>query len=285
MKKFKLLIVATIVTSLLTEAFLVHAAIHRTSSFVRGSTPITKPNGVAPYPSFVLSFQFGMTNYYTNQTTTNGLGGPIATNGWIYYQLISGILPSPIVGNITSLTLANNGFIDPLLWLVQTNVVTQTNGGISTNTPGSVTNTVYVQLVTGSTNANGVPIVAPLSDIPLYADLNGQVTTNLNLILRLNLDSTNQAGAGTNTNPTITFDFARVNSKYNIVDTNNLFSVSLQANGTNSVSLMTNLSALINTGCDNLRFWDLRCPTNLAGTNFAGTNIYVQVAAVEGFAP
>jgi hypothetical protein len=253
-----------------------HAANHTTESFIFNSTPQPAPNGTAPLPLYVLSFQYGTTNYFTNQATTNGLG-PVGTNGWIYYQLLSGVYPSPVVGNLTTLTLVNNGYVDPLAWIAQSNIVTSISGGITTNTPSAYTNAVYVQWVAGSTNANGVARPNPLNDVSLFADANGQVTSNLNLVLRFNTDSP----TGTNL---IYFNFARVNSKFNIVDTNNLWTVSGTNNGTNMVQVITNLSALLNTGCDKLRCYSIGVATN-ANSTFTGTNEYVQSFALEGWVP
>ena len=278
MKNIKKYIAPILGVAMVVGCFLAHAAVHLTQSFVTGGLPQPLPVGTAPLPQYVLQFPYGVTNYSTNQLVTNN-SGLQPTNGWIYWQLISGVYPSPIVGNITSLTLANNGYIDPLAWLAQTAVVTQTNGGISTNTgPSSTTNAVYVQKVAGSTNANGAAVAPPLVDVPLFADANGNINTNATLLIRLNGD---QAGA-TNV---ITLSFARINSKYNIVDTNNLLSFTMTPNGTNQISLVTNLTGLYNTGCDKLRFWSFGSSTNGANSTFSGTNVFVQVMALQGWVP
>lgn len=159
----------------------------------------------------------------------------------------------------TNNTLVTNALINPYAWAVSTN-------------------TFYVQYVSGGTaNTNQQQPWGPaIVDAMLYSDNDGSVPVP-------SIEATITGDSATSTNSTNTFVFCRaINIGGFIYPATNsqTFSFSVTANGTNPVTVITNLPAYFCQGASRIRLFSIQC-----GTNTASTNTYVNSLALTGFTP
>lgn len=239
-----------------------------------------------------LAIQYGTTNYVTNQTVTNGLGF-VSTNGWYWYQNMN-VTPTVVqgtgltfVGYPPSGTVIGGGsafttnaispiFVNPFLYSLYG------------------TNSYYAQWLAGQTNANGSSIISPvlLGGCKVFADANGDITSNVAVTITATAD-------GTKATNNLNITFVRVTPlppswlltpnangggtpNY---DTNNPWTVSVALNGTNQVTIITNVPAYMMQGASAIVPWHFDSQTNLGVGTYNGTNIYINQLSMSGQVP